>query len=113
MILRRLPPESQFKSDLRDSLVIDWDSLPEPDPNVHGPWTRGDMLMARVGDLLAHWLWMNSESAKNTPPPEPTSRPGVKPRKKVTPLNARTLAYFRYLEEHQGAAPPPDWNPAV
>lgn len=113
LILRHLPPESQFKTALRDGLDIDWDALPEPDPNQHGPWTRGDMLQARTGDLLAHWLWMNSENAKSTPPPDPYPRPGVKPRKKVTPLNPAAVAYLQYLQEHHGAAPPPDWKPAV
>ena len=113
VVLRHLPTESEFKSELRDSLDIDWDNLPEPDDNQHGAWSRGDMLLARVSDLLAHLLWMNSESAKNTPPPDPTSRPGVKPRRRVTPINPAAEAYLRYLQDHHGEAPPPGWKPAI
>lgn len=111
VILQSLPSDSQYKTAVRDSGPIDWDNLPEPDPDVHGPWSETNLLLASLVDQVARARWDFSD--RKTPPPDPVRRPGVVTRNKVTPISPQAAAYLDYLREHQGAAPPPDWNPAV
>lgn len=70
-----------------------WDKLAaQAGPVRHGRWSRTDLLLARVGDLLAYTLWANSK--RDTPPPEPLPRPGVKRNGDV----ASNLAAIKHLE---------------
>ena len=115
VILNRLPPESEFKTAQRDGMDIDWENLPEMDGD--GSWSKLENLVAGNYDQLAMLRWelrrMLGGKSPGDPEPEPLQRPGVKRRPKVVPLNAKGLAFLRYLQEHQGAHPPPDWDPAV
>lgn len=110
VVLRGLPLESEYKTALRNT--IDLSELPAPEPGIYGPWSQGDQLIARVGDLLQHWLWMNADPEKRpTAPPPPYPRPGVG--SNVRPINPAAMAYLEYKRAHRGADPPDDWKPAL
>lgn len=110
VLLRGLPVDSEYKTALRNT--VDFSALPDPEPGVYGPWPQTDMLLARVGDLLNHYIWMSADPEKRpATPPSPYPRPGVAS-SNVRPISAAALAYLEYKREHQGADPPPDWKPA-
>ena len=112
IILENLPGESAYKTALRNS--TDLTALPPPEPGVYGPWPQTDLLLARLGDLMSHWLWMNADpQSRPAQPPQPYPRPGVEVGSNVRPISPAARAYLLYLEEHQGAAPPEDWEPEV
>ena len=112
IVLERLPAESEYKTELRDA--VDLKALPAPEPGAYGPWSQSDMLLARVGDLLSHWLWMNADpKGRPAQPPPPYPRPGVEDGASVTPISPEALAYLEYMRDHGGAAPPDDWQPAL
>ena len=109
VILEHLPAESEYKTALFAS--VDRSQLPPPEPGVYGPWSQTDMLLARVGDFLSHWLWMNADPEKRPPvPPPPYPRPGVEDN--VRPISKAALAYLEYVREHRGEHPPDDWRPS-
>ena len=108
VILERLPPESEYKTELLRR--TDLAALPAPPPGVFGPWSQSDVLLARVGDLLSHWLWMNADAEQRpSAPPPPYPRPGVA--SNVRPISAEALAFLEYKRDHQGADPPEGWKP--
>jgi hypothetical protein len=110
VLLRGLPVESEYKTAVRNT--VDLSDLPDPEPGIYGPWSQADMLLARVGDLLSHWLWMNADPEKRpAAPPFPYPRPGVADN--VRAISEEALAYLEYKRLHQGADPPPDWKPAL
>jgi hypothetical protein len=112
VLLRGLPIESEYKTAVRNT--TDLSDLPAPEPGIYGPWSQADMLLARMGDLLSHWLWMNADAEKRpaTPPP-PYPRPGVDDASNVRAISLEAAAYLEYVREHHGAAPPPDWKPVL
>jgi hypothetical protein len=111
LILNHLPPESAYKTALLND--TDLTSLPDPEPGVYGPWPQTDLLLARMGDLMQHWIWMNAdEKTRPKQPPRPYPRPGVE-LSNVRPISPEALAYLEYLRTHHGEAPPDDWAPEV
>jgi len=111
VILRGLPIESEYKTAVRNG--IDLSDLPPPEPGVYGPWPQTDMLLARIGDRLSDWLWMNADpKTRPAQPPPPHPRPGVD-HSNVTAISPAALAYLEYVRENHGAAPPDDWKPAL
>lgn len=112
IILGGLPIESQFKTAMRNT--VDLSELPEPTPGVYGPWPQTDQLIARGLDLLEGWMWANSDPEKRpASPPPPYPRPGVDLPANVRAINSEAMAYLEYLRAHQGAEPPPGWEPEV
>lgn len=113
LILKHLPQESRYVTALRNT--ADPDRIPDPEPGVYGPWSQTDRLLADAVDLLAQRLYQASDG--KGPKPEPTPRPGVASRQKVRAINPEAQAYLlarlRYMEENQGASPPPDWKPVL
>jgi hypothetical protein len=105
VILAYLPPESAYRTAVLNE--TDLDALPPPDPDVHGPWAHDELLLAAIIDRLGQLVWMQSDGKH--PPPPPYPRPGV--RSNVRAISPFARAYLAYLEEHQGAAPPADWQP--
>jgi hypothetical protein len=92
----------------------DWENLPAADG--HGPWSRTDHLLAINADRVAQntnaLIAINSPKGKQPKPPEPIRRPGVGAAPRVDPVHQQKSAlYATYLIEHQGEAPPPDWDP--
>lgn len=111
IVLNRLPVDSEFRTELRDA--TDFSTLPPPEPGVYGPWPQSDLLLARIGDLMQHWLWANADPEQrpaNPPPPYP--RPGVE-LGNVRAISDEALAYLEYKRLNQGADPPADWKPAL
>lgn len=112
VLLRGLPVESEYKTAVRNT--VDLSELPDPEPGIYGPWSQGDMLLARVGDLLTHWLWANADPEKRpAKPPPPYPRPGVDAPSNVRAISEEALAYLEYKRQNQGADPPADWKPAL
>jgi hypothetical protein len=109
VVLDHLPSESAYLTATRNA--TDLSLLPEPDPDSHGPWAHADLLLAAIFDRLGQLVYMQSDGKQ--PPPPPYPRPGVQAKSNVTPISPAARAYLRYLEEHQGAAPPEDWEPEV
>lgn len=110
LVLDRLPEDSEFRTEIRES--IDLTTLPEPEPGVYGRWSQGDMLLARIGDLLNHWLWMNADPEKRSQhSPEPYPRPGVGS-SNVVPISPAAAEYMAYVRKHR-CHPPDDWKPQV
>lgn len=113
--MSRLPSESHYKSDARDSLTLEqWKSLPET--KAWGRWSQEAQLAALSADRLAILQWtlvaVNTEKGKRPPkPPDPIPRPGVGP----GPLAAvatderrktiRSVAILKLREASQGQAP--------
>jgi hypothetical protein len=106
VLLDHLPPESAYRTEVLNT--VDFDDLPAPDPDHHGPWAHSELLLAAIFDRLGQLVWMQSDGKR--PPPPPYPRPGIRSRE-VRPINPAAEAYLRYLEAHQGAAPPADWQP--
>jgi hypothetical protein len=110
VLLEHLPAESEYKTALRNQ--TDLSALPEPQPGVYGPWPQSDLLLARIGDLMQHWIWANSDAAQRSPtPPKPYPRPGVE--SNVRAISAKAAAYLEFKRTHQGADPPEGWEPEV
>jgi hypothetical protein len=107
VVLNHLPIESAYKTAVRDA--TDLSSLPEPDPDRHGPWSHEAMLLAGIFDRVGQLAWMQTDG-KNPPPP-PYPRPGVA--SNVWPINPAAHAYLEYLQAHHGEAPPEGWEPEV
>lgn len=105
LIIDRLPPESATKTALRDALT------PEqlagiPESRTHGAWSRAEMLLARIGDNVAHLAWMQTDG--KTKPPEPLARPGIEPLESSTymteELREDARAYVAAYEAAREAA---------
>ena len=105
ILLDHLPSESAYRTAVLNA--VDFDDLPAPDPDRHGPWAHSELLLAAIFDRLGQLVWMQSDGKR--PPPPPYPRPGIRPN--VRAINPAAEAYLRYLEAHQGAAPPADWQP--
>lgn len=110
MLIRQLPPESALSTELR----LERGSAPaapgqEPDPEVE-QWSRTEHLLAAVKDELAalrHAFITANSKHKPRWKPEPTPRPGVKPKRKRPRLDeAQVGALERYLEQMQIEAAP-------
>lgn len=110
VILEHLPPESEFKTAvLRET---DLTALPDPEPGQFGPWSQSELLLARIGDLLQNWLWMNADPDKRPKqPPQPYPRPGVET-SNVRPISPEAAAYMEYVRKNR-RHPPDDWKPAL
>jgi hypothetical protein len=69
VLLERLPVESEYKTELRET--TDLSALPPPEPGSYGSWSQLELLVARLGDRMDHWLWMNADpkSRPASPPP--------------------------------------------
>lgn len=107
VVLAHLPSESSYATAVRNA--TDLSDLPDPEPGVFGPWAHSEFLLAGIFDRLGQLVWMQGDGKK--PPPPPYPRPGIELPANVTPINPAAQAYLRYVEEHQGAAPPADWKP--
>ena len=105
VILRGLPVESAYKTEVRNT--IDLATLPPPEPGVHGPWPQTDMLLASIYDRLGDLVVVQGGYEK---PPQRFPRPGVD---NVRAISDEALAYLEYKREHRGADPPPEWKPAL
>jgi hypothetical protein len=110
VLLERLPVESEYKTELRET--TDLTALPPPEPGSYGSWSQLELLVARLGDRMDHWLWMNADpKSRPASPPSPWPRPGVDDN--VRAISPEALAYLEYVREHHGEAPPDDWRPAT
>ena len=113
-LLDHLPPESAYKTALRDRLTSkDFQDAPEPDG--WGPWSRTEELLAVLIDHV-NWLQYATLAAAGGNPPEPVPfrRPGVGQSGRERRIHAAlTAAHVQYLRDHDGAAPPPGWDHGV
>lgn len=111
VILRGLPADSEYKTELRNN--TDLTSLGDPEPGVHGPWSQTDYILARISDQIAVYMWAQSEPTARPAEPSRYPRPGIDDGSNVVPISTEALAYLEYMRQHQGAEPPPDWEPEV
>lgn len=111
VLLNHLPPESAYMTALRESMTPDELAALSAQPGMDrfGSWSQLEMLLARVGDEIAHLIWMQSDG--KTPPPQPYPRPGVRRTATVSAINPAAEAYLREVERLHGAQPAPDWKP--
>lgn len=113
-LLNHLPPESAYKTALRDRLTSkDFESAPDPDG--WGPWSRTDELLAVLIDRIG-WLQYATLAVAGGKPsePEPIRRPGVGMSGREQRIHAAlTAAHIQYLRDHDGASPPPGWDHGV
>lgn len=109
VLLEHLPIESAFKTAVRDA--TDLSALPEPEDGVYGPTSQAEVLIARVGDLVQHGLWMFADpDTRPKQAPTPYFRFGE--RSNVHPISAEAAAYMEYVRENR-RHPPDDWKPAI
>lgn len=104
-MIDQLPPESATKTAIRDALTPEQlEAIPEA--TTHGAWSRSEMLLARIGDMVAHLAWMQSDG--KTRPPAPLSRPGIEPLESAKymtdELRADARAYVAAYEASREAA---------
>ena len=109
VILRHLPVDSAYFTAVRNA--VDPEEMTPPTPGVFGPWSQGDMLLARIGDYLHDWLWMNADPQSRGSRPKPYPRPGTE--SNVHAISDEALAFLEYKRAHRGADPPADWTPAL
>lgn len=109
-LIRPLPPESAFKTALRNAAPVE--ELKEKVADVaadYGPWSQTDMLLAEMIDTLRWLQWAKTKDAAAEPPknaPTPYPRPGVD-RKPASggPLSAEVVDLLEYVRRNGGAAP--------
>lgn len=82
IVLDNLPPESAFRTALRDSMSPEDLAAASAEADVadsvsHGPWSLSDQLLASVADSLAVLVWAKGDEKKRGKPPKPIPRPGV------------------------------------
>lgn len=105
VVLRHLPPESHYATAIRPTEAAQ--APVQVTPEMLGPWSQSEQLLARIGDAVEGLAWMQSDG--KSPRPKPYPRPGtVSP---VTPINEDAVAYLLEVERLNGAAPGPDWLP--
>jgi hypothetical protein len=111
VILRHLPEGSAYQTSLRDAAAAAGvtNGTAVPDPADLGQWTKDQMILAGIFDMVNDARWLLSD--QKTPRPKPYPRPGTVALATVTPLNADAIAYLEEVERRHGAAPDADWVP--
>jgi hypothetical protein len=110
VVIDHLPPESATKTAIRETLTPE--QLADiPEATTYGPWSRAEMLAARIGDGIDQLIWM--QTTGESPPPPPLPRPGIE--RPMDTNSGASLSFAKaYLEEvlrNHGALPSPDWQP--
>lgn len=79
VLIAALPPESQTKTAVRDSLTTEELAERAPDDDSHGRWSNTELLLAAVADGVNILAWQQGQinGGKKSPPPDPIRRPGV------------------------------------
>jgi len=111
VLIENLPPESAYGTSVRNALGPErlQEIASKQSDDKHGAWSQTDMLLARLGDLLAHAMWMQTDA--KTPPPEPWPRPGVGVvSREIAP---EVEAYLNEVRRLHGAQPSPEWWAAL
>lgn len=109
MLVRHLPAESATRTAMRDALTPEqYAQLTAAPAKGHGPWSRTDMLLASIVDLLrvGNYHFAVANGAKNVKPPQPVRRPGVAPAGQQ-PLTADGRAYLEQIRANRGAGAGP------
>lgn len=101
VLVEALPGESATKTAIRDGLGDEeLSKAAGQEPDGHGPWSRTDLQLAAIGDLLK-WVIYATYAAQGGKPrqPEPTPRPGIARKRKR--ISAEGYAHLQRLrEEH-------------
>lgn len=105
VLLRHLPPESAFKTALRNEATVDEDAEPDPEAAIRAQWSRVELLLAGISDGIAVLAYQQSQihgSSKSSPPAQ-IPRPGVRIAKAgVRQLPTEARAYLqRKLDERR------------
>lgn len=90
---------------MRDALTPEqYAALAAAPPQGHGPWTRGEMLLASVVDAVrvGNWQFATANGAKSSTPPEPVRRPGVERAGNVRAISPEGRAYLQRIRERRG-----------
>lgn len=97
--MEHLPPESAFKTALRNQYTDEQLAAAADQSTGHGPWSRAEMLLAAVFDALQVLTHVQvSRAGVSSDPPTPLSRPGVVDAAKK-PVSPQALAYLQRIRD--------------
>jgi hypothetical protein len=97
--LRNLPPESRFKTALRNATPEgELKRRSEAADPAQGQWSHEEMLLALIVDVLreVRYVLLKANGSKNAKQPEPLPRPGVKSKKRKRQPLSLDQAEFLY-----------------
>ena len=98
-LLAKLPAESALRTEQRDQLTdAELAAAAEAENVPHGPWSRGDMLLAAVFDAVLQLIHVQIRRAGvDADPPEPLRRPGVTGVRRQA--NPQAIAYLQRIRD--------------